>query len=78
MLLYISALSYIAAVSLGSFLGGVLSRKIDMSPQITTKCLVIFNLVNVICLSSGFFLGCNQPALIGDNGKGFDFICLFG
>lgn len=68
---FITALSYIAAVSLGSFLGGVLSRKIEMTPLTTTKLLLIFYVVNIVCVSSGFFLGCSQPTLVGDNGKGY-------
>ena len=66
-----SALSTISAVALGSFLGGVMSRRIEMTPQTTLKLITIFYLVNFICLCSGFFLGCDQPTLVGDNGKGY-------
>ncbi|XP_045183048.2 solute carrier organic anion transporter family member 2A1-like [Mercenaria mercenaria] len=65
----ILAFSYIAAVALGSFLGGVMSRRIEMTPQKTVKLLLIFYAINFICVCSGFVLGCDQPALVGDNGK---------
>ncbi|XP_053382888.1 solute carrier organic anion transporter family member 2A1-like [Mercenaria mercenaria] len=66
----IIALSYIGAVAMGTFIGGVISRKIEMTPQTTFKLMVIFHCINFVCLCSGFFLGCDQPVLLGDNGKG--------
>ena len=36
-----------------------------MTPQTTLKMLSIFYLINFVFFSSGLFVGCNQPALIG-------------
>ena len=59
------------AVSLGAFTGGLLSRKIKMTPLNTMLMLIIFYGVNVISMITGFFLGCDQPKLVGSGGNGF-------
>ncbi|XP_052765367.1 solute carrier organic anion transporter family member 2A1-like [Mya arenaria] len=63
----ILALCSITAISLGSFLGGILTRRIPMTPMTTIKMVLIFYAVNMVCSASGFFLGCKQPVLFGDN-----------
>ncbi|XP_052765230.1 solute carrier organic anion transporter family member 2A1-like [Mya arenaria] len=65
----ILALSSISAVSLGSFLGGIITRRIPMTPLTTIKMLLIFYAVNIVCSASGFFLGCKQPVVFGDNAQ---------
>ncbi|WAR16347.1 SO1C1-like protein, partial [Mya arenaria] len=62
-------LSSIAAISLGSFLGGIITRRIPMTPLTTIKMLLIFYAVNILCSACGFFLGCKQPVLFGDNAQ---------
>ena len=57
------------AVSLGAFTGGLLSRKIKMTPLNTMLMLMIFYGVNVISMITGFFLGCDQPKLVGSGGN---------
>ena len=55
------------SVSIGSFLGGLLTRKINMTPQNTMKVMMIFYAVNIASMTFGYFLGCEQPTLIGDS-----------
>lgn len=62
----IMSLSSITAVALGSFFGGVMTRRLKMTPITTFKLLIIFYAVNIVCNASGFFLGCDQPLLVGD------------
>ena len=64
-----SAISTIFALAVGSFLGGIISRRIEMTPQASLKLLMVFDFINLVCLSSGFFLGCDQPVLAGDSGN---------
>ena len=67
--LQFSALSGITAASLGSFVGGVLTRKIKMTPQTTMKMLIILFCGNIIVSFIGLFIGCDQPILAGDGGQ---------
>ena len=56
------------AVSLGAFIGGVLSRKIKMTPLNTMLMVMILYAVNIASMVPGFFLGCDQPKLVGGGG----------
>jgi len=64
----ITAGSSILSVSLGSFLGGLMTRKFKMTPLTTVKMLLLFYVIYVLCSASGYFLGCEQPQLVGDSG----------
>ncbi|XP_060600480.1 solute carrier organic anion transporter family member 1C1-like isoform X2 [Ruditapes philippinarum] len=73
----IIAISTIAALAMGSFLGGLVSRRVEMTPRTSLKMLLIFDFINLICMSTGFFLGCDQPTLVGDNGHGRELNSLY-
>ncbi|XP_060594234.1 solute carrier organic anion transporter family member 2B1-like [Ruditapes philippinarum] len=73
----IIAISTISALAMGSFLGGLVSRRVEMTPRTSLKLLLIFDLINLICMSTGFFLGCDQPTLVGDNGHGHELNSLY-
>ncbi|KAL4218355.1 hypothetical protein ACF0H5_023092 [Mactra antiquata] len=68
----ILAISSISAVSVGAFLGGLITRKFKMTPQTTLKILVAFYLVSIASFVSGFFLGCDQPQVYGSNNIGVE------
>ena len=69
---FLSALSGILAASLGSFIGGLLTRKFNMTPKMTFKLLIFFLGANIIVSAIGLFVGCDQPVLLGDNGQDSD------
>lgn len=64
-----SAVSSVLSVSLGSFVGGVMTRRLKMTPLTTIKMLLLFYAIYTASLAAGFFLGCKQPELVGDNGN---------
>ena len=66
----LSAVSNLLAVSLGSFFGGILTRKFAMTPQSTMKILSVFYLFTIAFYSTGYIIGCDQPSLVGGGNNG--------
>ncbi|KAL3863311.1 hypothetical protein ACJMK2_005076, partial [Sinanodonta woodiana] len=61
----ILAVSNVLAIALGSFLGGLITRKFKMTPTFTIKLIISFYVFNLTCFACGFFLGCPQPEIFG-------------
>ncbi|XP_046362544.2 solute carrier organic anion transporter family member 2A1-like [Haliotis rufescens] len=60
----LGALNLIAAAG-GSMLGGIITSKLKMRPITCIIFLTVINSVSVLLSSSGFFLGCSQPDIVG-------------
>ena len=65
----ISALSGITAAAMGSFIGGVFTRRFKMTPKVTIKLLIFLLSANIIVTIVGLFVGCDQPVLLGHDGR---------
>ncbi|OWF41739.1 solute carrier organic anion transporter family member 2A1-like [Mizuhopecten yessoensis] len=63
------AFANISSVALGSFFGGLISRRVKLTPCKTLGILVAFHAVNMILFAGGLLLGCDQPEIIGPNSK---------
>ncbi|KAL8623212.1 hypothetical protein ACOMHN_066186 [Nucella lapillus] len=53
----------ITAAAGGTLLGGFLTSKFKMSPRSCLKMVIAVSLTSVIIISSGYFLGCDQPEI---------------
>ncbi|XP_033726663.1 uncharacterized protein LOC117316235 [Pecten maximus] len=54
-----------AAVGLGTFLGGLLTRMMKLTPRRTIGLMITIYIVYVIVFLSSLFLGCDQPEFVG-------------
>ncbi|XP_061177420.1 solute carrier organic anion transporter family member 2B1-like [Saccostrea echinata] len=62
---YILAGANISAVACGSFLGGIVTRKIAMTPRNVYKMILGFYILNVVFLALAMVMSCPQPTIIG-------------
>lgn len=65
----ISAGAHMLTVSVGTFLGGLLTRKISMIPRNVYKMILCFYSLNTIFLAVAMLMSCPQPTIIGPGTK---------
>ncbi|KAK3087958.1 hypothetical protein FSP39_012827 [Pinctada imbricata] len=65
---YILAVSNLTSIALGAFLGGLLTRKISMTPKNGFLIIIILFAVHSVLFSIGYFLGCGQQDIHGPSG----------
>ncbi|XP_060066145.1 solute carrier organic anion transporter family member 2B1-like [Ylistrum balloti] len=61
----ILAVTKLLALAIGAFVGGYLTRKVPMIPRNTFGLLLILFVIQNVTFSAGFFLGCDQPKVVG-------------
>ncbi|XP_056013637.1 solute carrier organic anion transporter family member 2B1-like isoform X2 [Ostrea edulis] len=64
---YILAGANISAVAVGSFLGGLLTRKIAMTPRNVYRIMAFFYVLNFIFMVLAMTMSCPQPTVVGPN-----------
>ncbi|XP_021371445.1 solute carrier organic anion transporter family member 2A1-like isoform X1 [Mizuhopecten yessoensis] len=53
------------AVGLGTFVGGLLTRMINLTPRRTIGLMISIYTIYVVVFTSSLFLGCDQPKFVG-------------
>ncbi|XP_033727073.1 solute carrier organic anion transporter family member 5A1-like [Pecten maximus] len=61
----ILAVTKLLALAIGAFVGGFLTRKVPMIPRNTFGLLLILFVIQNATFVFGFFLGCDQPKVVG-------------
>ncbi|XP_056014356.1 solute carrier organic anion transporter family member 2B1-like [Ostrea edulis] len=62
---YILACANIGAIATGSFLGGLLTRKIAMTPRNTYRMITSFYVISMTFLGLAMLMSCPQPTIVG-------------
>ncbi|XP_048769793.1 solute carrier organic anion transporter family member 2B1-like isoform X2 [Ostrea edulis] len=62
---YILACANIGAIATGSFLGGLLTRKITMTPRNTYRMIAFFYVISMTFLGLAMLMSCPQPTVVG-------------
>ncbi|CAC5359877.1 SLCO3A [Mytilus coruscus] len=60
----------ITSLSMGTFIGGVVSRKYSMSPFKTMMSLLFCQAASTVGFAAGIFIGCEQSAFVGPSEYG--------
>jgi uncharacterized membrane protein YqgA involved in biofilm formation len=59
----------VGAIATGSFLGGLLTRKIPMTPRNTYRVIGFFYVTSMAFLGLAMAMSCPQPTIVGPKSK---------
>jgi len=62
---YFTAVANIGSFAVGAFVGGFITKRMDLSPRRTMGLLVIFYAFHIVFFATGLVLGCNRSPFVG-------------
>lgn len=65
MSIYVAAGANISTVAMGTFFGGLLTRKIALTPRNVYRMMTFFFMFNVIFVALAMTMSCPQPTIVG-------------